>query len=195
MRTLALIALPLVLLTQTGCGLLLGKVKPVDEKSDYYGVMDLSKEKPAEWSKLDPAQIANGAERDKDTTSSEVSDAVYQNKKTASTISINSACRPPGYVEKQDLRSVTNLLFLGLSDVTLRTERELPIQLNPALETTIRGKLAIAPGSRSKEEVMLRTVVLKKEGCVYDLVYLAPPQFFEANLNDFTQFVASLRLK
>jgi hypothetical protein len=198
-RKITLLTLLSLALAQTGCGLLIGKVKPVDEKSDFYGVMDLAKEKPQEWTRLDPSQVDGGGEPDKEhnSASSEISDAVYQSRKTASTISINSACRPPSPNgdDKQDLRSVTNLLFLGLSDITLRSERGIDVQGSTGLETTVRGKLSVSPRSGSKEEVTLRTVVVKKNGCVYDLVYLAPPSHFQTNLNDFTQFVASLRLR
>jgi hypothetical protein len=165
----------------------------VDEKSERYGVLDLSRSKPDEWTKLDPSES--------DESSTEVSDTVFQSRKTAATISLNSACRPESdsktaqaevaSAEKgqaSGLRKVTNLLLLGLSDVTLRNEHEIKLQDRPALQTTIRGKL-------NDEDVMLRTVVTRKSTCTYDLVYLAPPEHFAAHLEDFSQFVASLRLK
>jgi hypothetical protein len=191
----------LLLVTQSGCGLLLGNVKPVDEKSEDYGVLDLSRTKPDEWTKLDPSDLSDSEPGESDKSSTEVSDTVFQSRKTAATISLNSACRPRSELQSAQaeadsaekgraagLRKVTNLLLLGLSDVTLRNESELKLQGRPALQTTIRGKL-------NGEDVMLRTVVTRKEGCTYDLVYLAPPEHFGAHLEDFSQFVASLRLK
>ena len=56
MRTLtlsALLALLLMMLAGCGTGVLIGNVKPVDEKSESYGVMDLTKGNP-DWIKLDP---------------------------------------------------------------------------------------------------------------------------------------------
>ncbi len=178
--------------TQTGCGLLLGNVKPADEKSESYGVLDLSKTKPDEWMKLDPSKVAEPDGSESPNSTSEVSDAVYQSKKTAATISLNSACRPKpeksASEQATDLRKVTNLLLLGLSNITLRGEQAITLQGRPALQTTLRGKL-------NSEDVMLRTVVTRKDSCTYDLVYLAPPEQFQTNLADFSQFVASLRLK
>lgn len=205
MKLFSRMALVLIFaLLQSGCGLLLGNVKPVDEKSESYGVLDLSKSKPGEWTRLDPTKVAEPERPEANSagnSSSEVSDAVYQNKKTAATISLNSACRPKidksesnsagadyGSNQTADLRKVTNLLLLGLSEVTLRSESELTLQGRLALQTTLRGKL-------NREDVMLRTVVTRKGTCTYDLVYLAPPEQFQTNLGDFSQFVASLRLK
>ena len=51
--------------TLSGCGVLIGNVKPVDEKSEAYGVMDLSKESP-EWRKLDPQETGDGEKADDD---------------------------------------------------------------------------------------------------------------------------------
>jgi len=179
----------LVLVTSSGCGLLLGNIKPVDEKSETYGVADLSKENPAEWTRLDPSATDKNTPdaQAPDSRSSEISDVVYQSKKTAATISINSACRT-GDEAETDLRKISDLLFLGISDVTLRDEKPLQLQGTPALQTTLIGNL-------NHERVQIRTVVLKRSDCVYDVIYLAPPQSFSKNEKDFAHFVDSLRLK
>src|SRR5262249_5978136 len=123
----------------------------------------------------------------------EVSDVAYQSKKTASVISLNSACRPSNIKPENksveaDLRSLTDVLLLGAHDVTLRDEREATVQGTPALQTTMRG-------SMNGEEVMIRTVVLRRKTCIYDLVYVARPNTFATNEQDFSHFVSSLRLK
>lgn len=174
-------ALITLLLTQTACGLLIGNIKPVDEKSDAYGVADLSKETPG-WTKLDAAV------RDSEDTSSDISDVAYQSQKTSSIISLNSACRPNTEKNPKTLKEFTNLLLLGISDVSLREEKDLTLQDSPALQTTIRGKL-------NGEEMMLQTVVLRRRSCVYDLMYVARPEYFAENEPTFAHFIASLRVK
>jgi hypothetical protein len=182
-------SLLLIALALSGCGVLIGTVKPVDEKSEAYGVMDLSKDSPNanQWMKLDPAETAEGDKLD-DGEKTEVSDVAFQHKKDASIISLNSACRASFATSDQDLRSFTNLLFLGISDITLREEKEITVQGTPALQTTIRGKL-------NQENMMLRTVIVKRGNCVYDLMYVSRPKHFAENEQDFSRFVSSLRLK
>jgi hypothetical protein len=175
-----------LLLASSGCGLLFGNVKPVDEKSDDYGVLDLSKNS-SEWAKLDP-KTSNPEAKDADSRSTEVSDVAFQSKKTASIISLNSSCNPEVQNPDKDLRSFTNLLFLGITDITLRDERTMNFQNSPALQTTLRGKL-------NGEEMMLRTVVLRKRNCLYDLMYVARPAHFLENEPDFSRFASSLKLK
>ncbi len=186
MRSLPRFALCLGLLVfQNACGLLVGNIKPVDEKSDDYGVLDLSRDN-SNWVKLDPKSISGREAKDEGTSPTEISDVVFQSKQTASTISLNSACREGA--QAKDLRSITNLLFFGINDISVREEHELAHQGYPALETTLKGKL-------SREPVMLRTLVIKKNECVYEMIYLAPPAKFEQEAPDFSRFVASLKLK
>jgi hypothetical protein len=177
----------------SGCSVVVGNVKPIEEKSTEYGVMDLRHISP-DWKKLDPAKTAAQSEsvKEQDVSPTEVSDVAYQSKSTASIISLDSACRlapdasRPG--AERDLKSLTDLLLLGITDVTLREERGMEIQKTPALETTITGKL-------NGESMQIRTVVLKRQNCVYDLVYMSRPQYFERQLSDFSHFVASLKLR
>lgn len=175
-------------LSQAGCGILVGNVKPEDEKSESYGVADLSKTN-SDWTKLDPKSFGEiSPQQDAATTSTEVSDVAFQSRSTASIISLNSACRNGNGYEDKDLRSLTSVLLLGASDVTHRDESDMSVSGTPGLQTTILGRI-------NGEQVMLRTVVLKRKTCVYDLVYVARPQTFQTHEEDFSHFVASLRLK
>jgi hypothetical protein len=176
----------------SGCSVVVGNVKPLDEKSTVYGVMDLSSKDP-DWKKLDPTKTAAQSESVKvqDVSPTEVSDVAYQSQSTASIISLDSACREINTAKpypERDLKTLTDLLLLGITDVTYRAERGLEVQNTPGLETTIVGKL-------NNEPMELRTVVLKRQNCVYDLVYMARPRYFEKQLPDFSHFVASLRLR
>jgi hypothetical protein len=192
--------LPLLSLTSAGCGLLIGNIKPVEEKSDQYGVADLAKDNPKAWTRLSASQ--QGADvRDPDVTATEVPDVAFQSPKTAAVISINSSCHligrgddapepkaAPAEGADGELRTLAKQLTFGISNVTHRTEKTLTIQGSPALQTTLQGRI-------NHNDIALRTVVLRKNGCVYDLLYMAPPAHFAENEADFDHFVASLRLK
>jgi hypothetical protein len=183
-RSSALGLFTLLLFTQTGCSLFFGNIRPVEEKSKHYHVIDLS-QKSEEWEKLEN-QSSTTAEIPEQGS---VSDTAFQSNQTAAIISLNSACKQ--YESKQPQQSLKKLsseLFLGITDVTFLEEKELVIQGVPALETTIRGQL-------SGEDTQLRAVVLQKQNCVYDLMYIARPEKFEKNLRDFSRFVSSLSLK
>jgi hypothetical protein len=163
----------------SGCGVLIGTVKPIDEKSENYSVMDLSRKNP-DWQKI--------ASQSDDQHDNESTDLAYQAKSTAAIISLNSACRARVENETKDLRQLTDLLLLGISDISLREEKPLMIDGIPALETTVLGKM-------SKKQMKIRTVVVKKSKCLYDLMYISRPDSFALQENDFAQFKASLKLK
>src|SRR5271165_791654 len=110
------------LLVLNGCALLFGNVKPVDEKSETYGSEDLSKTSK-DWVKLTASQEGADA-KDSDAGDTEVPDVAFQNKVTASIISINSACRKGEAEQGNALKKDTDLLFLGIGNVTLREEKE-----------------------------------------------------------------------
>jgi hypothetical protein len=176
---ISLFSLAAFLAGLSGCGLILGNVKPLTERSETYGIADLALENPSVWMQL------SSTTKDE---SQEVPDVAFQSAKTSSIISLNSACRPKFGREEQDLKSFSDQLFLGISDVTLREEKQSDFQRSHALETTIQGKL-------NGEPMMLRTVVLRNGNCLYDLMYIARPEVFDVHEKDFSHFVASLRLR
>jgi hypothetical protein len=185
MRSALILLLPVLLLSTSGCGLLLGNVKPMDEKSDRYRVIDLAKA-DRDWVKLEPTKIEPAKEDGATLMGNEVTDLAFQSKKTASIISLNSSCRPKQENE-EDLHEVTRLLLLGISDTSLHEEKTFTLQGVPALETTVRGQL-------NGESMMLRTVVVRKAGCIYDLMYISRPEFFQSQEPAFAKFAASLKL-
>lgn len=189
---LALITVTLSI-SSSGCALFrlagatVGNERPVEEKSELYRVADLSKQSK-EWMKL---ESGSG-----DSTRTDVSDVAYQSRRNASIISLNSACRKGADDDsddkREDLKKLSSRLFLGLTDITFHNERGLTVQGEDALETTIQGKLN---GHDEGEEMLLRSVVLRKGACVYDLMYMARPKHFGTNEKDFAHFVDSLRFK
>lgn len=166
-----ILLLPLLLAT-SGCGILIGNVKPVEDKTEDYRVLDLSKEN-SDWKKIEGE-----------------SDVAFQSKSTASIISLNTACRPLRSHEPNDkiaLREFTRQLLLGVEPDEEPSERDLTVAGVKALETTVKGKL-------QSRNVNLRSVVLKKEQCVYDLMYVAKPDNFSQHESLFSRFVSSLKL-
>ena len=159
----------------SGCAVLLGNVKPVDQHSNGYRVARLN-ETQADWKMLEPSGDAT----------SDSSEITYQSNRTASIISLNSTCRTRNSTE--DLKRISRLLFLGITDVADTQERELTVDSTPALETTVTGRL-------NREKVKIRAVVLRTHACVFDLMYVAKPKYFTSQEADFTQFVSSLRLR
>ena len=174
------------LLGFTSCSTLVGNVKPVDQKSRSYLVTELQGDP---WVKLDPASLVSETKVDtkSDTYSSEITDLTFQSNKTAAIISLNSACRK-GRKEEANLKLVTHELLLGITDVTLRADKETKIENTPALITTIQGNLG---GQTTK----IRTVVLSRGECTYDLMYVSSPDRFTIHEEDFNRFVSSLKLR
>ncbi len=177
---------PLVLLLASltsSCGVLVGNIRPVDEKSENYAYLDLT-QGGSDWIKLQPSEPS--AEESPDAPST-LSDVAFQSKKTAAIISVNSACRPSQGAEPS-LKSVSNLLFLGITDIRDREERQIELQGEPALETTLQGSL-------HGEPTRLKTIVFRKKSCTYDLMHIARPDRFQETDATFSRFIAALRLK
>lgn len=185
------LAFPLVILvTLSSCSTLVGNVKPVDEKSTAYGVLDLAIENPQVWAPLDDSQLRPKDAQigtNKKAFSSEITDVAYQSLRTSGIISLNSSCRNGRDVVK-DLSPYLRELLLGMTDVVERTESRRKVADTEALETIVAGKMA---GERTK----IQALVLAKDGCIYDLMYIARPERFPTHAADFNRFVSSLRLR
>ncbi len=174
----------------SGCGTLIGNVKPIEEKSDGYGILDLSKK--TGWDKLEPEsnELKNGEASS--SLPSQIPDAAYQSKKTNSIISITSGCRK--YVGDRSLKELTQITTLGISNREIIDETTITISNIGALRTTIKGDVPSDGSDSLKENIMLRVVVLKNDNCTFNLMYLARPENFESEENDFTEFLNSFRL-
>ena len=171
------ISVGIIMTSFCACGVLIGNVKPVAEKSNDYGVLDLSKENK-DWERLDSRENAEA----------EITDISYQSHRTASSVTLNSACRESLKARSQPLNNYTKSLLLGITDIDQKEEQEITVNGVPALQTTVQGKM-------NNEPIKLRAVVIKKDDCLFDLIYVARPQHFPEQENDFTRFVQSLRLK
>jgi hypothetical protein len=189
---LTLITLILFILLNSGCGVLLGRVKPVDEKSENYQLIDLSRE-DNNWIKTsskDATIKSSSAPEEKDPSEVEnlFPDVNYQSKMTGSSISFNSGCRKSATetLTENRLRDLTQRLFMGIQFES-RSDRLLTVGSTQGLETTLTGSLN---GARLKA----RAVVIQKGTCVYDLLLISKPSSFERDEPTFSRFVTSLRL-
>lgn len=170
-------ALPLALgLLASGCSLFIGNVKPVDEKSDDYSIMDLSRFNP-DWTRL-PTE--------KDPARTDITDLGYRSQMSGAIVSLNSGCRASRDTT-QPLEELSRQLLLGIDDIEGREDKTYSLSGQPALETTLQGRM-------NSKLVKLRTIVVKKDGCVFDLMYLARPDRFAEKESDFSRFAQSLRL-
>ncbi|MBY0470345.1 hypothetical protein K2X30_04190 [bacterium] len=177
------ILVTLILILAPGCSLFFGNIQPTSKKADSYDVLDLTGMGWQHLASASSAKLEEGEEKETNLGS----DRSYQSKKTGNTISINSTCRPSTEYNGRKTEELTKALLLGITHVNSREEQNIKISEITALQTTIHGKL-------SGEPVKIRTVVLKKQECVYDLMYISRPEKFNTELPTFTQFVSSLRL-
>jgi hypothetical protein len=84
------------------------------------------------------------------------------------------------------LTVLTEHLIMGTTGRDFVTQETLPLDGREALHTLMRAKLDGVP-------MQYDIYVMKKDGCVYDLVYVAPPARFTAGAADFERFATGLR--
>jgi hypothetical protein len=82
------------------------------------------------------------------------------------------------------LSALTQHLSLGFTNRAVATEQELQLDGRAALRTELTAALDGVP-------VHLVLVVIKKDACVYDFWWIAPPAV--TNTADFDRFVAGFR--
>lgn len=167
----------------SGCGVLIGSVKPIDNKAENYEYLDLS-DRDSKWEKVDLVESKEDEE-----TATQVSDISYQHKSTHSSITVNSSCATGKTYADADLKKYSNLLFLGIDETEKRNEKFTQITAsNKALESTLTGKM-------NSEDVKMRTVVFSRGDCLYDLIYVARPNHFTKHEALFSEFVHSFKIK
>ena len=96
---------------------------------------------------------------------------------TGSTLLINSNCKG---VKDVPLHSLTQHLLIGMTEKKIVSQEAIPFSNREALETEAVTKIDGVPHH-------MKMLVLKKDGCVYDLVYAASPQFYEEDMKAYVQ--------
>lgn len=182
--------LPSFVVFFSGCSVLIGNVKPVDEKDTQLQWKDLSQ--GGQWTRLELQALESPKDSaaEKETA---VPDLAFQNTTTQAIISLNSACRESprpsdaAMSELERLKTYTQRLHYGLKVAEGKGEMT-QVDGFPAWDATVQGQM-------DGEPIALRTLVLQHDKCVYDLMYMTRPEHFKKHEKDFLGFVTSLRLR
>jgi hypothetical protein len=86
------------------------------------------------------------------------------------------------------LSVLTEHLIMGTTEREVDSEETLPFDGREARHTRMRAKLDGVP-------MQYDIYVMKKDGCVYDLVYVAPPDRFADGAPDFERFASGLHTR
>lgn len=104
----------------------------------------------------------------------------YRDEADGGTIVVNGRCNVDG--EDVPLEALTQHLFIRFTERRIVEQKVVPFDRREAMHTVIEAKL---DGVAMKFAVW----VLKKDGCVYDLAYMAQPGRFDRGVAAFDRFV------
>lgn len=97
---------------------------------------------------------------------------------------VNARCKGEG--ERTPLVALTNQLIIGSTDREFRSQEVEPFDGREALHTQVQAKFDGVP-------MALDLFVVSKDGCVYDLVYTAPPAVYAEGAPEFERFARGFR--
>lgn len=178
MKSLSSSALFVLFFFLNGCSVLVGQVKPVEQKAASTPMKRVDELDPT-WKVLSIEATSPNAD--------DIPDISWQSSKTASVISINSACRQ-NVDDEGDLKSITQNLLSSWRNLKIEKQTEVILSNRTGLETT-------AQGFYLNKTRKFQVVVIKTDNCVYDLLYLSPPPTFNQELSLFQKFRDNLSLK
>ena len=112
---------------------------------------------PASWRPLDGSRAA----------------LAFHDARSDATIAVNARCGADA--DDLPLATLTNHLFLRFTDREVLEEQKIPFDAREAMRSVVVAKLDGVPQKFS-------IYVLKKDGCVFDLLYIARPDRFDAGL-------------
>jgi hypothetical protein len=101
----------------------------------------------------------------------------------AAGITISVTC---GQERDVSLNILTRHLFFGFKDMEVLQQESQAINGVPALETVARARL-------DAHEVQVHSYVVRRDGCVYDMVYFASPQDYARGEPSFARMMAGFR--
>ncbi|AKU90512.1 hypothetical protein [Vulgatibacter incomptus] len=96
-------------------------------------------------------------------------------------LAVNAVCQEHG---DPSLKVLTDHLLMGFENRRIREREEVRLAGRSALRTRAEAQMDGVP-------VELELTVLKKDGCVYDLTYLASPSRFDARLGAYRAVLKS----
>ncbi len=110
------------------------------------------------------------------------SDALaFRDDSNQASIMLNGRCGLDG--EDVPLQALTNHLFLQFTERKITTQEVVPLDGREAMHTRLDAKLDGVPMSYD-------IWVLRKDGCVYDMMYFSRPASFDAGHDAFSNLVA-----
>jgi hypothetical protein len=86
------------------------------------------------------------------------------------------------------LTALTQHLIMGTTEREFDSQEVVPFDRREAMHTVLRAKLDGVP-------MQYDIYVMKKDGCVIDLVYVAPPGRFADGSGDFQRFVQGMHIE
>src|SRR5262245_20444557 len=96
------------------------------------------------------------------------------------TIAVNGRCGADG--EDVPLAALTQHLFLAFTEREILEQKNIPLNGREAMNTVLSAKLDGVPKK-------FNVYVLKKDGCVYDFLYIVRPDRFDQGATEFDRFV------
>ena len=105
----------------------------------------------------------------------------YRDDQADATVAVNGRCGRDG--DDVALQSLTQHLFLLFTDRQIKQQQVVAMDGREAMRTTLTAKL-------DGVQKAFATYVMKKDGCVYDFLYISRPDTFDANVGQFDSFVA-----
>lgn len=123
---------------------------------------------PASWRRLE----VNGAA------------LAFRDDAAEASVLVNGRCHVPG--DDAPLAALTAHLIIGTTEREFRSEDTVPFDGREARHTVLTAKL---DGVAQTYDLF----VLKKDGCVYDLAYIAVPERYDAGAPAFESFVSGFR--
>jgi hypothetical protein len=128
------------------------------------------------WHKLATSEDPNSTDAMK-------ADIAYENPESGAIISLNSICRK---YSPASLDTLTSNLVRGIPERDTLQRKEIQLAGSPALDTLFSGLV-------DNVRLHIRTVVLVKNSCSYDFIYVSVPKREEKNGAAFDTFLASFR--
>ncbi len=115
-----------------------------------------------------------------------VSDAklAFRDDTRGASVLVTARCGIPS--DDVPLQSLTGQLVMGTTEREYLSEEVIALDNREAMHTVLRAKL---DGVKMSYDVY----VMKKDGCVYDLVYVAPPEQLESGKATFEAFCTGFR--
>jgi hypothetical protein len=105
----------------------------------------------------------------------------FKDDGTGGSVAVNVQCGKDA--DDVPLSALTKHLLIGFTEREFKEEKLVPLDGREALRTVVHAKL-------DGVKMGLDIFVMKKDGCVYDLVYVAPPATFAQGTAGFEAFVA-----